>query len=218
MYGKFDFGKVAYNGNARDNLVEVDVELRKQGGEEVFTRHPTTREKMVTGKTPEYYELSITGAIRNRSGSDILCAGQCLDVIADRLKKSWRKSDSPAKKKVWQERYERFLELYDYWKKYHLNGMHAGTPEQEAAIEEWKAAGNEYDYAEACEELKRRGLFEVNYTGLSVGRRYENEPYRYGTAWLVQELPPEVISRVEYLIRNYSNWGGIAWTNSNASH
>lgn len=78
--------------------------------------------------------------------------------------------------------------------------MHAGTPEQEAAIEEWKAAGNKFDYTAACNMLKEKGLYEVNYTGLSTGRRYNDELYRYGQAWLIQELPGNVLIQVEHLL------------------
>ena len=85
-------------------------------------------------------------------------------------------------------------------KKYHLNGMNAGTPEQEAAIEEWKQAGNRYDYTAACEYLKECGLYEVNFTGKTVGRVYNNEPYKYGHGWVIEELPPEVITRITEII------------------
>ena len=95
---------------------------------------------------------------------------------------------------------ELFNEIYGLWKKYHLNGMHAGTPEQEAAIKEWETAGNRYDYKAACEMLKKINLYEVNYTGASVGRMYNNEPYKYGQAWLIQELPGNVLLRIEHLL------------------
>ncbi len=44
--------------------------------------------------------------------------------------------------------------------------------------------------------LKEKGLCEVNYTGLSTGKIYDNEPYEYGHAWLVETLPPEVEKEV----------------------
>lgn len=78
--------------------------------------------------------------------------------------------------------------------------MHAGTPEQEAAIKEWEAEGNRYEYTAVCDMLKARGLYEVNFTGLTIGRRYNNEPYKYGHGWIVEELPGEVITRIEHII------------------
>lgn len=187
MKKTFNFGKIDFNGNGRrDNLVTVTVELRKRGGEDTFTIDRATGEKTIVGKTPAYVELAICGDVWNRTRTDILCGGQCLDTIA-----KYRRQLTEV---------ELFDTLLDLWKNYHLNGMHAGTPEQEQAIEEWKAEGNKYDYTAVCEMLKARGLYEVMYTGLSVGRRYDNEPYKYGHAWLVQELPGDVLTKVEHML------------------
>lgn len=187
MKKTFSFGNISYtNKSRRVNLVEVDVELRRRGGKTTFPIDRKTGEKTITGKTPEYVELSICGTVWNARHTDCVCCGQCLDEIA----KYRRQLSDP----------ELFDSIYDLWKKYHLNGMHAGTPEQEKAIEEWKAEGNRYEYTAVCEMLKRRGLYEVNYTGLSVGRRYNNEPYKYGHAWLIQELPGDVLLKVEHLL------------------
>lgn len=184
MKKTISFGKVDYNGIGRKNcLVTVDIELRQKGGEPTFTINPTTKEKIPTGKTtPIYHELSICGNIWNHTHTDICCGGQCLDIIAEYI-------STPL-----------FNEIYKYWKLYHLNGMHAGTPEQEKAVEKWKAQGNKYDYTAVCEHLKNSGLYEVNYTGASVGRYYENEPYKYGHGWLVQELPANVLDRIMEII------------------
>lgn len=186
MKKTFELGKIAYYGRNRVNLVEITVELRRRGGETTFTIDRKTGEKTITGETPRYVELSICGGIWNARGTDCVCGGQCLDTIAE-----YRNQLTDR---------DLFDTIYSLWKKYHLNGMHAGTPEQETAIEEWKAAGNRYDYKAACEMLKERGLYEVNYTGLSIGRRYDNEPYKYGHAWLIQELPGDVLLKVEHMI------------------
>ena len=180
MKKTLEFGKIDYNKSGRRNcLVTVDVELRERGGEKTFTIDPKTKEKIFTGnETPKYYELSICGCIWNPRKTDTYCGGQCLDEIAKYVK-------NPL-----------FRELHSLWKNYHLNGMHAGTPEQEKAIDEWKAKGNKYEYNAACEYLKRINLYEVNYSGLSVGKRYNNELYRYGSGWLVQELPENVKNRI----------------------
>lgn len=179
-----NFGKIDYMGRGRkDCPVTVEIEIRKRGGEPTFTIDPTTKERIPTGQTtPTYNELSICGTIWNHRRTDCYCAGQCLDTIAEYI-------HAPL-----------FKELYKYWKLYHLNGMHAGAPEQEKAIEEWKQAGNKYDYTAACEYLKSINLYEVNYTGLTVGRRYENESYKYGHGWIIQELPADVLERITAII------------------
>ena len=78
--------------------------------------------------------------------------------------------------------------------------MHAGTPEQEAAINEWEAAGNRYDYTAACNMLKEKGLYEVLFTGKTVGRMYNNEPYKYGHGWIVNDIPGDDLIRIEHLL------------------
>lgn len=182
MKATLNFGKVAYMSEKKNNPVDVTIELRSCGGQETFTIDPVSREKTITGKTPEYIELSICGNIWNHLHTDIYCGGQCLDTIAKYI-------HTPE-----------FKEIYKLWKRYHLNGMHAGTPEQEAAIKEWEAEGNRYEYTAVCDMLKARGLYEVNFTGLTTGRRYNNEPYKYGHGWIIEELPGEVITRVEHII------------------
>lgn len=184
MKTTFKFGKIAATNNRKENAAEITVELRTCGGEPTFTINPKTKEREYTGNhTPVYVELSICGNVWNRLHTHIVMGGQCLDS----MKRYLNHNDT-------------FMKLYDYWKRYHLNGMHAGTPEQEAAINEWKAAGNRYEYTAACEELKRRGLYTVNYTGLAVGKRYDNEPYIYGHGWIVNELPGNVLIEIEHMI------------------
>lgn len=183
MKKTFNFGRINYTGTGKRYPVTVDVELRNRGGEEIFRIDPKTRERIYTGETaPEYVEFSAMGMIGAR------CGGQCLDEI-----NKHRRDMKPSDRAVWDE-------IYKFWKLYHLNGMHAGTPEQEAAIEKWEADGNRYEYNAVCEYLKAAGLYEVNYTGLSIGRRLENEPYRYGSRWLIQEIPGDDLLRIEHLL------------------
>lgn len=190
MKKTFNFGKIAYrNPDRRANAVTIDVELRQCGGEETFTINPKTKERVYTGKkTPEYLELSICGSIWNTRKTDTLCGGQCLNTI----KKYRHQLNNP----------ELFNIIYTLWKEYHLNGANAGTPEQEKAVSEWLRKGNEYDYTAACEMLKEKGLYEVNFTGKTVGREYNNEPYKYGHGWVIEELPKEIIGVVINLINS----------------
>lgn len=75
------------------------------------------------------------------------------------------------------------------WAKWHLNDFQAGTPEQMKYIEELKSTGWKYDYAEACKELKKVGLYEVP----DPREGFEGQSYKYGSSWLKKELPIEVI-------------------------
>lgn len=118
-------------------------------------------------------ELSVCGDIWNNLKTDIVCGGQCLDEIKKYIK-------SPL-----------FLEIYNFWKLYHLNGMHAGTRAQEKAIEEWESKGNKYDYTAVCEYLKSIDLYEVEHNG---------QPYKYGHGWIFEEIPENDLQRIKELI------------------
>ena len=172
----FEFEKIDYMDRGRkDCPVSVTVELRECGGEEVLTR-----DGKPTGEyCNKYIEFSASGNIWNHLHTDIYRGGQCLDEIAKYIK-------SPV-----------FRQIYDFWKKYHLNGMHAGTPEQEKAIAEWKAAGNKYDYSAACEMLKTRGLNEVPLNCRLIGtRNADGLPYRYGLGWVIEDIPEDDLQKI----------------------
>ena len=108
--------------------------------------------------------FSCCGTIWNAKHTDCETAGQCLDTI-------FRFPE--------MKPYEAIYKLHA---KHHLNDLHAGTEEQEAEIDRWKAAGNRYDYDKACEHLKSKGLYTVMLDG---------KPYSYGHAWLRREIPEE---------------------------
>ena len=112
--------------------------------------------------------LSICGDIWNPRHTDIYCGGQCLDTI-----KEYIKSDL-------------FDELYRFWKLYHLNDLHAGTPRQEKAIKEWEE-NNKYEYTKACEYLKSINL-------------YEDNGYKYGHGWLYEPIPENDLKRIHELL------------------
>ena len=73
--------------------------------------------------------------------------------------------------------------LIEIWEKYHLNYLKAGTPIQEKFINEWKQ-NNKYDYTAACEALKEAGI-------------YKDNGYKYGSGWLFEEIPQEIIREIE---------------------
>lgn len=163
-------GKIAYWGNRKINAVDVEIEIRERGGE------PTYRDGLFCGYTPTYTELSICGNIWNGQHTDIVCGGQCIDEIAKHI-------HTP-----------KMQAIQSMWKKWHLNGMNAGTPEQERYVQMYKAEnGGKYDYTECCEYLRDHKMYEVNFTGKTVGRMYNNEPYLYGHGWVVNDLPEYVI-------------------------
>lgn len=127
--------------------------------------------------------FSMSGEIWNPRKTDILAGGQCVDTVV-----GYFPNDAKA---------QRMLAI---WREWHLNDMVAGSPAQR----EWLKA-NPIDPAEhaypkshyevACAKLEAEGLNpDPSYT-------HNGKPYRYGSAWLSRELPPEVIAEVH-------SWGG----------
>lgn len=129
-------------------------------------------------ETEKGKEFSVCGKVWNHLHTDIIMGGQCLDSIAKYVKN------------------DTFKLIYKMWKKYHLNGMHAGTHAQEEALEEAVKSGKlerygANNYTETCDYLKSIGLYEVEYNG---------KPYRYGCGWLFWEIPEEDLQQIEELL------------------
>lgn len=73
--------------------------------------------------------------------------------------------------------------VVDTWERWHLNDMTAGTPEQEKALKDARAAGELGTYEKAVAYLRSVGLYEVAHP-TKKGKRYT-----YGSAWLKRKLP-----------------------------
>lgn len=77
--------------------------------------------------------------------------------------------------------------LAEIWERWHLNDMRAGTPAQEEALREVKDSFDRLNwYDNACAYLENKGLLVDN-------------GYRYGSKWLTEELPADVIEYVQSL-------------------
>lgn len=61
----FNFGKVAYNGEAKRNLVELEVTLKIEGKKAIFTA---------------------SGGVWNNTHTDYLTCGQCIDDVYNEFK------------------------------------------------------------------------------------------------------------------------------------
>ena len=76
------------------------------------------------------------------------------------------------------------------WREWHLNDMQAGSPAQMAFLKANPVTDRLNHYASACEALRAAGLQpDPNYI-------HDGKPYKYGSAWLKKELPPEVIEEI----------------------
>ena len=70
--------------------------------------------------------------------------------------------------------------LKQAWQRWHLNDMRAGTPKQEEAIRRWRSTTDDPSYDAACKMLE------------SIDLLFDNG-YRYGTAWLKEKVPLDVL-------------------------
>lgn len=125
------------------------------------------------------YEFSACGDIWNPRHTDVYCGGQCLDTIRKYV-------NDPL-----------FIEIYDLWKKWHLNTMHAGTEKQEAALDAWHESQQAddkitfFNYKKDCDYLESIGLLfdEIN-----------SKPYKYGCGWLTRKIPDDIKARMIELL------------------
>lgn len=66
--------------------------------------------------------------------------------------------------------------LFYIWNRYHLNDMKPGTPKQMELLRKYTGC----DYSEACRVLKENNL-------------YIDNGYRYGSSWLFEKVPDDII-------------------------
>ncbi len=98
---------------------------------------------------------------------------------------------------------EQIAELYAVWTRWHLNDMTAGSPDQEAFLRENPIKGNVDHYDRACAALEDAGINpDPNYM-------HEGAPYKYGHAWLREELPDNVITFLESLPVSSANYAWV---------
>ena len=71
------------------------------------------------------------------------------------------------------------FKIQSIWKRWHLNDMRAGTPKQEEFVRGWLLT-NKYDYTRVCEALEAVGLLV-------------DDGYKYGTSWLKEEVPTDIL-------------------------
>lgn len=139
-------------------------------------------------------EFSAQAEAWNCRRTDVFIAGQCLETFKGMMHGNAR----------------RILEIWRVW---HLNGMKAGTVEQEAELDRraaieapkhpecyyqdgtinfhylaQKLVGEMSYYTLACQWLNDAGLYTVQHDG---------KPYAYGSAWLHRSLPDSIIQELK---------------------
>ena len=117
--------------------------------------------------------FSMRAEIWNPRHTDIYCGGQCVDTVA-----AFFPHDAKAKR------------MCEIWRRWHLNDMRAGSQAQEDWLRQNPGTSSDQGCEMRCARLAAAGLNPDPETG-----------YRYGHAWLKEELPAEIIAEIE-------SWGG----------
>lgn len=73
------------------------------------------------------------------------------------------------------------------WKRWHLNNLRAGSPEQETFLRNLDLPNDGTWFDKAKEELTKAGLNPDN------NFMHNGKPYSFGQAWIKEEVPAEVI-------------------------
>lgn len=137
--------------------------------------------------------FSAIAYVWNENHSDTYMIGQCFDD----LKEIPEVGELPI-----------FKEIYDLWKKYHLNDLHAGTKEQEDILKEAVKTREleEYgaNYKEKCDYLESKDmLYDKKYLveKKQADGTIKRVAYKYGTGWLKEEIPEGDLLRIKSLIQ-----------------
>lgn len=121
--------------------------------------------------------FSACGFVYDKKGKCIY-GGQCIDTMvaianADKI------DDKDFRNLLYK--------VAQWWKLYHCNDMHAGTPEQEKALRDAGLSEFANKYNECCEYLEKIGLLEVR-------------GYKFGTGWLTWDIPADVLEDMKQTI------------------
>src|ERR1044072_8435351 len=107
--------------------------------------------------------------------NDIFCGGQVIEEVL-----SYFPHDAKAAR------------MAAVWREWHCNDMRAGSPAQRAWLKASEASrGDREHYNWATTALAEAGL------NPDPNHLHHGKPYRYGHAWLREELPSEIIAEIE---------------------
>ncbi len=147
--------------------VEIEITLERKTGKQLSIDLKEVENPLC---------LAIAGNIYERKA--LIQTGQIRDVLEKATKlNEW--------KKLFIDK-EKLVKLLVIWKRWHLNDLVPGTRKQMEVIRKWRKKNNisEWAYEKECEVLKEKGLLT-------------DKGYKYGTAWLYEPLPKEVIEFVK---------------------
>jgi hypothetical protein len=118
-------------------------------------------------RTPsELVCVSLVGSTYRNQRED--CGGQCQDTIAQ----IWANEPSV----------QRIVALWERW---HLNDMRAGTRAQEEYLRQYRPA-----------YLPPYSYYDAACVNLTAAKLHPDRDYRYGSQWLYEDVPQEVLDEL----------------------
>lgn len=157
------FDKVDYRGSGRKSYtpeIEFGLELHEW---------PDKRTIDLELAGP-YLEFTASGGIWNPRMTDYVTCGQNLEEILNLVPENGD-----------------LRRLVTIWRRWHLNGLHAGTTRQMEIIELMSPL---YPW------LFKNGLYDGRLAVLELSNLLFDNDYCYGSAWLVELLPNEVVDQI----------------------
>ena len=116
-----------------------------------------------------YYSLSICGTPRKNG-----CSCQRIEEISKKINV------------IKKSELKKFLTILNIWKQYHLNDLQAGTKTQTEALKTANIKEWAINYKKCCDYLENINLLN-------------DKGYKFGTGWLVKEIPTEIIDYIKAL-------------------
>ena len=121
-------------------------------------------------------ELSICGEIWNHLKTDVFLSGQCLDDMPDFIS-------------LWLVSRSKFERIREVWKRWHLNDLNPGCEHQRALMPIIiRERGDDFFNISNYDAIIDLPVF--GYCPFCDG-------YIYGSAWLHEELPAEIVEEVK---------------------
>jgi len=180
--------KIKFMGMLELGCTEIDVRIEPK-------QAPSPGRTIDWEPVTTYQELTISAEIRRREAIGKPwrdeCFGQCRDALQRFAQGARIAHQKIGRAAITLEQCDALEELIVLWKRWHLNGMRAGLRGQMDALRaQAEREPGVYEFSRACQYLEIAGLQPHPLMG-----------YHYGSAWLVELLPEEVVARLRALCK-----------------